>query len=282
MKKLVILGGTGYIGKNIVNTFSKNGDKVYSLGSKDIDLNDLIHSPTKLARLLKGSDCLIICSAITRTTANNSNSCFTNINQLNTIMQACELELPKHIVYCSAADVYGHGGSLITEDAPISPMNEYGAFKAFAEKMLQLNFSERCNVSIFRFSGVFGGDSDQTSLINRLTQSIRMGKEITLSNEGLSKRDYLPVSLLCDAIVEIINLKYAGIFNVSTGQEKNIIDTVKHIEQLIGKKANLILTDDFSERDFDLSLSNTKLHLMLPHLHIPSLNSALKVAVKRY
>ncbi|KID57721.1 hypothetical protein JF50_11190 [Pseudoalteromonas luteoviolacea] len=275
MDKTVILGGSGYIGHNVTKALSQQGIEVVALSRKDVDLEDSAAAASKLAGHLLDAENLIICSAITRTSANDTHSCNKNIKQLQTIISALQTYLPKRVIYLSAADVYGHYGSRATESSVLTPQNEYGAFKVFAENMLRINFAAQCKLSVLRFSGVFGGDQDTSSLIYRLHSSVINNTTISLSNNGLSKRDFVPVTLLAEVITQLVRCNTDGTFNVSTGQELNIVDLVSSIERSCDKKAALNLISDKSDRDFDLSLDNSKLISHFPTLCIPNLHDAL-------
>lgn len=275
MEKTIILGGSGYIGRNITTLLTKQEMNVIALSSMDVDLENQLHGVATLSEHLKGCDNLIICSAITRTVANDTNSCQKNIIQLQNIINALKNSTPKRVIYLSAADVYGHYGSGASEDSPLEPQNEYGAFKVFAEHMLKINFANICHLSILRFSGVFGGIEDHTSLIYRLFESIKSNDHITLTNNGLSKRDFVPVTLIASVVHKLITKGGHGTYNVSTGQEMNIVDVIRLIENTCSLQAKLQLNSEKSDRDFDLSLENSRLVSRFPELVVPNMRSSL-------
>jgi len=275
MEKTIILGGSGYIGRNITALLTNQEMDITALSRKDVDLENHLHGVATLSEHLKDCDNLIICSAITRTVANDSNSCQKNIIQLQTIINALKNATPKRVIYLSAADVYGHYGSTVNEDALLEPQNEYGAFKVFAEHMLKINLAKACNLSILRFSGVFGGIEDRTSLIYRFFQSVKSNAQITLSNNGLSKRDFVPVTLIASTVLKLITKGGHGTYNVSTGQEMNILDVIELIESTCSLQAKLLLNSGKSDRDFDLSLDNSRLVSKFPELVIPNMHTSL-------
>ncbi|ASD67494.1 NAD-dependent epimerase/dehydratase family protein [Pseudoalteromonas piscicida] len=275
MDRTLILGGSGYIGRNIAATLAEQGMAVTALSRKDVDLENQHQGVADLVEHLRDCDNLIICSAITRTVANDTDSCQQNIIQLQTILKALQNTTPKRVVYLSAADVYGHYGSQAQEIAPLEPKNEYGAFKVFAEHMLRINLAHQCRLSIMRFSGVFGGVGDTSSLIYRLFHSVKSGAEITLTNNGQSKRDFVPVTLIASAAYSLLTNNKSGTYNVSTGQEMNIADVIKLIESVSSTQARLRLFQQKSDRDFDLSLDNSRLELSLPYLVVPNMLTSL-------
>ncbi len=278
MKKTVILGGTGYIGTNMAARFEANGHDVTRLGSRDVNLLHHNEAMNKLVEYIKGADNLIICSAITRTTGDDVDTCFVNLEQIKTILAACRQLPPKNIVYLSAADVYGHGGIDVDESTTaLNPMNDYGAFKVFTEHLLRVNLSHISNLVILRFSGVFGGIDDCTSLIYRFVETIKANRTISLSNNGKSIRDFVPIRLLTEVTFQLTECKHNGIFNVSTGESIDIISVVKLIAKQLSRhpQVNLKLSPHVSERDFDLSLSNKKLTEALHDIHVPQVSGAI-------
>lgn len=282
MKKTVILGGTGYIGTNMAARFEANGHDVTRLGSRDVNLLHYHEATNKLVEHFEGADNLLICSAITRTTGDDLDSCFVNLEQIKTILAACRRLPPKNIVYLSAADVYGHGGIDVDESTTaLHPMNDYGTFKVFTEHLLRVNLSDISKLVILRFSGVFGGIDDRTSLIYRFVETIKANKTITLSYNGKSIRDFVPIRLLTEAAFQLAEGKHSGIFNVSTGERIDIISVVKLIARQLSRypQVNLKISPDVSERDFDLSLSNKKLTETLHGIHIPQVSEAIALFV---
>lgn len=277
--KILVLGGTGYIGSNISEAFRLRGYEVEPCGSKDINLEE-IENVSILREKINNSDVLVICSAITRTTANDSQSCFRNIKQLQTIIESLKKTLIKNIVYLSAADVYGHGGENVTENTHLSPKNEYGIFKCFAEQILEFNKPNDSKLAFVRFSGVFGGINDTTSLIYRFKNSIRNNQHLKISNNGQSKRDYIPVEFLAASICELVEENCEGIFNISTGESLKIKTLLELIEKYSDKQTNIDYTPIKSDRDFDLTLCNKKLKDSLPYLLIPTLSESISSYLK--
>ena len=214
---------------------------------------------------------LIIASAITRTAGDDLDTCLANLSQTKYIIKACQNFPPKSTCFLSAADVYGHAGRLVNEYIPLNPQNPYGCYKAFSESILRVELKNICPIDIIRFSGVFGGLNDTTSLIHRFCQRILNNQPITLNNSGNIYRDFLPISFMVETILSVLHQPQNNTFNLATGEEVTIKALVKELETCLKHPAKIELSTKVTARDFNLSLNNTKLLNSFPKLPIPSL-----------
>ena len=139
-------------------------------------------------------------------------------------------------------------------------------YKLFSENILKFSLKSICPLTILRFSGVFGGFGDKTSLIFKFAKSIVTKEQITLHSNGEVYRDYVPISLLSKVVELVIKSPSNDTFNVSCGKDISIIKLVRFIEESLEGVAILSLLNDVRSRDFNLSLSNKKLLKKFPSL----------------
>ena len=278
---VIILGGTGYIGSNVSQYLVKKGYHVRALGSGDLNLVDA-ESAKQLAGYLQIPSHLLICSAITRTSEDSTDSCFLNIRQVEHIIKACEAQQPVSVCFLSASDVYGHAGRMVDESKPLNPQNKYGHYKVFAENMLTECLKNICPVQVVRFSGVFGGVADNSSLIYRFCNAVLTQKNITLMNNGENFRDFLPVEILAEVIETLLSNNESGPINASIGQDITIKGLVELIVDTLQLEAKIEYKPEKTLRDFDLSLSNKKLKHLIPDLDSATLRTLLVIYIQRF
>jgi nucleoside-diphosphate-sugar epimerase len=264
--QVLVLGGTGYVGTNITRHLSSLNFDVKPLGRKKCDLTTLVGRERLIQLLSEKPSHIVFLAALTRSISETSDSCFYNIKQVESLLYACEKVAPLSVCFMSAADVYGHGGRQVSELGSYSVENPYGMYKLFSENILKFGLKSICPLSILRFSGVFGGYGDKTSLIFKFAKAITIKNQITLHSKGEVYRDYLPVLLLAKVIELMIKSPSNETFNVSCGKDISIIKLVRLIEASLDEVATLSLLDDSRSRDFSLSLSNKKLLKIFPSL----------------
>ncbi len=264
--QVLILGGTGYVGSNVSRHLSSLNYDVKALGRKKCDLTTIEGRDHLIELLSEKPSHVVFLAALTRSVSETSDSCFYNINQVESFLYACSKAPPLSVCFMSAADIYGHGGRQVPELGSYSVENPYGMYKLFSENILKFSLKSICPLSILRFSGVFGGFGDKTSLIFKFAKSIITKEQITLHSNGEVYRDYVPISLLSKVIELVIKSPSNDTFNVSCGKDISIFKLVRFIEESLEGVAILSLLDDVRSRDFSLSLSNKKLLKKFPSL----------------
>ena len=132
------------------------------------------------------------------------------------------------LFYASTSHVYASKNSPISENDIISPVSEYGETKYEAEKMVSEYYNNFCIGRIFSFYH----DSQKKPF---LYPNIKK----RLKNEDLSKpfelygaqsvRDFLNAENVADIIIELMNKRAKGIYNVASGEGIEIKDFVQNL-----------------------------------------------------
>jgi nucleoside-diphosphate-sugar epimerase len=250
--RVLVLGGTGYVGRNISSYLKSRGYNTVSLGSKDIDFlqND---SAELFAKEIDPDTPVIITAAITRTKGDTIETCLKNVAMMGNILKGLQKKQPAKVIYLSGADVYGRPTSNLKEDQAANPKNPYGIYKTFAEHILTQAIAP-ADLLILRLPGIFGGEGDATSIIARFINKIINDEEISLSNSGETLRDFVSMPLLQRVILKSLEDPLAGVYNLSCGASIRMKNLVSLIENALGRKANLVLKGEVNDRDFDLTL----------------------------
>lgn len=155
---------------------------------------------------------------------------------------AQNLELPDDLAHLIAerGKVETFGRHLFTEQTPLAPRSPYSASKASAD-MLVAAYSETYGlpVNITRCSNNYGPYQFPEKLIPLLINNIFSGKALPVYGEGLNVRDWLYVDDHCAAIDLVLNHGAVGeVYNIGGLNEKQNIDIVKEVIQVMGKTTN--------------------------------------------
>jgi FlaA1/EpsC-like NDP-sugar epimerase len=148
------------------------------------------------------------------------------------------------IIYTSSAAVYRLPDNMDSQKKDILNRELYSSFKLASEKIV-LNYCTKNNINyhIFRLFNSFGDSQDPFSFIEKIVDSKKKNKKITLINNGNSIRDFIHV----DDIGKIYNIFLTkkinnGIFDLGTGNGyliRDIVNFIKFPIKNIKKKNNI-------------------------------------------
>lgn len=167
----------------------------------------------------------------------------TNVTGTLNLLELCRTSDIEKFVLASTSSLYGAKNPLpfseeANTDGPLSP---YAASKKGAEALCHsYHHLYDIDVTIFRFFTVYGpaGRPDMSAF--RFVQWISEGRPVIVYGDGKqSSRDYTYVEDIARGV--IAGLKPLGYSVINLGSDSPIvlIDTIRLIEELVGKKAEL-------------------------------------------
>ena len=161
-KGISIIGGTGFIGKHLINYLcKKNIDQIRALTrnektpfiSNNITLikGDL-SSPSSIDKLIKNQEVVINLAYI-------SENLEANINAIEVLVDSCIKAKISKLIHCSTAVVSGRVNEpIINEETICNPFNEYEKTKLVIEERLLDLTRNKIELIIIRPTAVFGPD----------------------------------------------------------------------------------------------------------------------------
>lgn len=236
-EKIVILGASGFIGKNLYESFSSNTlYDIIGLSSTDCDLLSLNQVQKELLFVNK-DDIIIMASAITRLKENTFDSMIKNIQMADNISKFVEKNRVGYFIFLSTVDVYGLVSvtTIINEKLLPNPNDYYALSKLSSEFILR----KTCNKSnipilILRLSGVYGNQGQST--VNKLIEAVVRNKEIIIYGDGKDKRDFVYVDDICNIIKEAMERRVSTTLNIATGKSYSINEIVEVIKSCYPEK----------------------------------------------
>ncbi|OJU82631.1 MAG: UDP-glucose 4-epimerase GalE [Chlamydia sp. 32-24] len=172
----------------------------------------------------------------------------------------------KYFIFSSSAAVYGTPSQVpIKESSICNPINPYGQSKLMIEKILaDFDVAYGLKSSCLRYFNAAGGDPEgaiknyqayQGNLIPRVLRSLKklQGSVIVYGNDyptpdGTCIRDYIHVWDLAEAHIKAMeqlwNQNKSTIYNLGNGQGYSVLEVIKKAEEITGKK----LTFTFGNR----------------------------------
>lgn len=187
--KVLITGGTGFIGSRLAIKCLEKGDYVRIFGQVNNDSEEenrklieekgvdvvlgSIVDKEKISNVVQDIE-VVYHLAAAQHEVNVPDQVFwdVNVTGTKTILEASVKEGIKRFVHGSTIGVYGSLGGVIDEDSPSKPDNIYGATKLEGEKCV-LSFKEKLPVVIIRISETYGpGDRRLLKLFKTIKKNV--------------------------------------------------------------------------------------------------------------
>jgi nucleoside-diphosphate-sugar epimerase len=173
--RLLVTGGTGFIGSHLAEEGRRRGAEVVVLGLTDRPeeqanaallsrmgaevLSGSITDAELCRRAVRGAT-HVFHLAVAMREGGKSDEFFESINLDGTrhLLEAASVQRVERFVYCSTIGIYGHRAPGITrEDSPLAPGNIYERTKVSAERLVR-DFAEKCSLPavVLRPADVYG------------------------------------------------------------------------------------------------------------------------------
>ena len=166
-----------------------------------------------------------------------------NITGTQNLINACEANGVKHVVYASTSCTMAGNELPWREDEKTGyQLNPYGYSKSTNE--CQFMSSNLTSAIGLRFFTVYGPWGRPDMALFTFTKNIVEGKPITLFNNGDMIRDFTYVDDIVQGIEIVVNkcldpsnLGVKDIYNIGYGEQVQLMDFVEHIENNLGRTA---------------------------------------------
>lgn len=262
MKRILITGGTGFIGSAISNFFSKKGYKITILDNNsrgklkrikdnNKNINFILGDITKFEDVFKASkkqDYIFHLAAI-----NGTKFFYQKPDKvldvsckgiLNVIEVAKKLKI-KNVFLASSSEVYHYPNKIPTdEQEPIkipdvfNPRYSYAGGKILTELIGINNAKFFKKMIIFRPHNVYGSDMGDEHVVPELIEKVKSAKRILkIKGSGVETRSFIYIDDFVKAFYLIFKKgKHLNIYNIGTEERIKIIDLANLIIKIFKKK----------------------------------------------
>ncbi len=280
-KKIVVTGGAGFIGSNLVF-------KLLDLGADVIVVDDLstgrlsniesvldkinfiegsITNIETLSKAFDGADYVLHQAAIPsvpRSIENPIPSHDVNINGTFNVFSAAKDAGVKRVLYAGSSSTYGNPKTMpVNEDMLLNPLSPYAVQKATVELYAKV-FKQLYGLDVvgLKYFNVFGPNQDPSSeysaVIPRFIKLVARDNRPTIFGDGSTTRDFTYVDNVVHANIQALltdKIEH-DVINVSTGSPTSLNHLVESINSILGKKI-LPVYEDF--RDGDIKHSHAEI-----------------------
>ncbi len=249
--RILVTGGAGFVGSNVVNVLEDKGAEVIVLddfshanyknlldSKAEIVCTDILNE--KVFDKLPKIDGVIHEAAVTDTTLDDDTKMMAvNFNGFKNVLNFC-LKKNIRLVYASSAGVYGSGPSPMKEDQKKIPHNIYAYSKYMCDCLVQKSMNKRGSPLIvgLRYFNVYGPaeyhKGTSASMIYQLYLQMKDGKNPRVFKWGEQKRDFVYVKDVARITVEALQLKQSTILNLGTGKARSFNDIISALNKVLG------------------------------------------------
>lgn len=281
MKKIIILGGAGYIGSVLTAILLKKKYQVVCIDSLKFGKNSILKFKKfknykfykidtkyaeKIAKISDNSYAVVDLSGIVGDPAcniNKKNTYFSNYYNTKQIVDKLKQKTIKKFIYASSCSVYGSskGKKLIKETSQVRPISLYAELKIKCENYILKNASKNFSPTILRLATVFGYSPRQRFdlVVNLFTLFEYLNKKIQVFG-GDQYRPNVHVYDVSRAILKVINKErkytHKEIFNVGSNE---LNYKIKDLAYIVGKSTKIEIKKSLiDKRNYHIDFSKIK------------------------
>ncbi len=284
MKKILILGGGGFIGGHLAKRLFNEGNHVRVC---DIKYNEYLQRGEFCNEFILGdlTDPIVVSTVIEEgidelyqlaADMGGAGYIFTGANDANVMHNSASINLNvaqesvrkkvKKVFYSSSACMYPEHNQLDPDNPnceessayPANPDSEYGWEKLFSERLfLAFNRNHGLNVRIARFHNIFGplgtwygGKEKSPAALIRKTIEAEDNSSIEIWGNGTQTRSFLYIDECVEAVLRLMNSDFIGPVNIGSEEMVTINDLARIAIEVSGKKLKItnIYGKDFIDK----------------------------------
>jgi UDP-glucose 4-epimerase len=269
--RVIITGGTGFIGRHLVKEILSSKPSSIALVANTPNMHDnftdkrISQNPTLKLHVAdirdrkaisdvfeheKAETCIHLAAKISVADSINNpeETMDINVNGTLNVLDACRNNKVNNFVFASSAAVYGDVRQLpILEKHPLRPLSPYGKSKMLAERLVSSynKLAKIQNTISLRIFNVYGdGQASEVDVITRFATRLSKGLPPIIYGNGKQTRDFISIDDLVGAILlsirsmeekdNIRELTYSPVFNIGTGIPTSIDELAQKMIRIFG------------------------------------------------
>ena len=292
MKKIIVTGGLGFIGSNLIdllirkNYYVVNIDKVtyssnfYNIREyknsknykflkcdiKDLKLKNIINKYKPIAIFNLAAE-----THVDRSIDNPESFIQSNIVGVYNLLEHFKEYTKKNrskLIHISTDEVYGDilsGRS--SENYPYQPSSPYAASKAASDHLVSSYIrTYKIPAIVTNCSNNYGPKQHPEKLIPKLIYNILNNKPLPIYGKGTNSREWIYVKDHCEALLKVfLKGKVGEFYNIGSNKNLNNLQVSKELINIskstttIGKKVKILFVKDRPGHDVRYALNSNKI-----------------------
>ena len=260
-KHILITGGSGFVGSQLVNYLLDDGAHLITVLDKDTsrlkealnsdrvqllqcDLTDKAALQHAFSNLSKVEVVVHLASLVDPSTKPVDARRIFSTNTMALLFLLETISPPESVIYPSSVSVYGlPAKSPVDESHSTEPFSYYGASKLAAENFLKI-YAEVTGVRtcILRITQLYGFGMHPSSMISNFVERALKGQELLITCDPMVKRDFLNVQDAVRALALATKGDASGVWNIGSGEGQTIISIANRILSLTHHKSTVVFS----------------------------------------
>jgi UDP-N-acetylglucosamine/UDP-N-acetylgalactosamine 4-epimerase len=269
--RVLVTGGAGFIGSNLVESFLLSGNKVvcmdnFSTGKRE-NLKEFLNNPD--FKLIEGDirnydDCLKVVEnvdfvfhhaalgSVPRSVTDPVTTTDVNIGGFVKMLFASKESGVKRFIYAASSSTYGDHPDLPKVEENIgSPLSPYAITK-YVDELFAANFAKTYGIDVIglRYFNVFGRrqdpDGDYAAVIPKFTKTLMKHGMPVINGDGSFSRDFTYIDNVVQAnhLAAVVQKRNAlnQVYNVANGERTTLNQLFFLIRNLAGEFDHVIKT----------------------------------------
>jgi UDP-glucose 4-epimerase len=257
--KLVITGGTGFIGKWFLRTYGSQFDcsivGIENFHEFEVDgfKFPFTHSGftiEELTTVVSGADAVLHMAAKRYEVSQSMNYYMENIEISANLFEACRIANVKNLVHLSTIGVYGQADERPwREDDDANPETFYGITKLCVEKLAHIhNRKYGIKIKNLRLAQVVGSDERAGFILSVFIERARNHQPLLLWGKGDGRREYIYIRDVVNAIkCALERPDVSGVFNIGTGVNVSHRELAEMVNRAFDNNDNIELLSNKPE-----------------------------------
>ena len=267
IKKIIVTGGLGFIGSNLIDLLIKNKFKVINLDKVSYSSNFYnvknyknskfykfykvdINNKKKITKIFLKEKPIAIFNLAAETHVDRSidgpypfikNNILGIYNLLEATKVYFKINKKFKLIHISTDEVFGDIlRNRSNEDYPYKPSSPYAASKASSDHLVYSYFKTyNLPIIITNCSNNYGPKQHPEKLIPKMIYNIMKNKDLPIYGKGTNSREWIYVEDHCEALLDVFKKgKIGNFYNIGSNEDLNNLKVCKKLLK-IGKKIDI-------------------------------------------
>ena len=251
-KNVLVTGGAGFIGSNLVNSLHRNNEvtvldnlhtgKISNIKNATDDGTLFVRGDVKNVKKVKGDFDYVFHLGIYSASPmyrENPNLVGEVIQGMTSVLEYCR-ESGALLVFASTSSIYNGIEPPHAENVIPGVTDYYTETRIACERLGELYHKMHdVRVAAMRFFSIYGnndiGKGKYANLVTQFMVSMLKDEKPVIYGDGEQRRDFVFVSDVVDALQKATEVRGYGVYNVGTGKNYSLNEVVAKLQKATGK-----------------------------------------------